>query len=118
MEPFEQSTTTDEYVRALGAISGTISDPQRALLRAMYAARDRPLSPGELAKLVGYKSRQPLNKVLLNLADMLRDELRLRVPDPQMVLASMEQSPGHEPKLKMLPALASALEILDWVGDK
>lgn len=115
MESFEQNTTTDEYVRALKAMSGSISDAQRNLLRAMYAAREQPLSPGELAKLVGYRSRQPLNKVLLNLADLLRDQLRLRVPDPQLVLASVNQSPGREPELKILPALASALEILEWV---
>jgi hypothetical protein len=114
MNTEESQFTEADYIRALSSFGHKLTARHRAIIGALYSAPAHTASVGELAKVMKYQSRQPLNKSLQHVAEMMCTELQMRMSDPVDILASSGQTPGMEPRLTMLPALAKALEALKW----
>lgn len=116
MEATGMGFSAPDYVRAFQRISRHLTLRHRAILVMHYRAANHTATSGELAQEIGYQSRQPLNKSLRHVAELLCSELDVHISDPLLVLVSAEQEPGNEPRMTLLPAVVAALDALNWAG--
>ena len=112
----------DGYTAGLSAIRGKMGDLQLRLLQEQYAAPDRTITSGELARLVGIEGgHSVVNRLYGGLGHTFCDELGVR-PDlrPDFThrwwsVWSTGWTTDRGFVWRMLPQVAEALERLGWV---
>ena len=118
--------TAAEYERALKACRPLLQDGMYLqMLQAHYNAPDRTLTAGELARQVGLKSHVVVNLNYGRLAAVIAKQLGhtpgqlegvgTPVTVNVAVLVSFGGGNGKPIEWRLLPAVARALERLDWV---
>lgn len=112
----------DGYTAGLSAIRGKMGDLQLRLLQEQYAAPDRTITSGELARLVGIEGgHSVVNRLYGGLGHTFCDELGVRPdlrPDFTHRWWSVWSTGWTTDKgfvWQMLPQVAEALERLGWV---
>jgi 5-methylcytosine-specific restriction protein A len=118
----QNAPSAAEYVRALTALGGRVTDEHRALFRVHHQAPDRAATAKQIAGWAGVASWGVVNLRYAKLARAVCAELGIRPqlrPDDTYRWWSVWSRGWNTPGgfvWQMLPQVAAALEQLGWVG--
>jgi hypothetical protein len=107
----------EDYRQALDQLDASISQTQRRLLSAHYAAPARTLTASELAQAVDLGSYHATNSNYGRLGRLVGEWITFPYESDYWVesLATWRRDSDGELRLTMRPELADALEQLGWV---
>jgi hypothetical protein len=109
------SFSVEQYEAAFCAVEDRLTENQMQLLKLHYSFHERPVSPKELANIIGYRRFSAVNAQYGRLASYICEYLNLEVGDETklQILVYFSSAPYE---WTMRPEVAQALERLGWVG--